>query len=526
MSDYSQRLHRKMMKGETEKEMPPSPHRVIGHLNPSLVTGEQEQEPQARGNSRLYFSAFTATLGNLVMGTTIAWSSPSGPLLAKSPAEGGFGLSDEENSWVGCLMPAGALVGALFAGFLMSRLGRKGGMMTAAALFAVSYVLLVAAPNVWFIYAGRLATGLCTGISSAICPIYVAEISPASLRGLLGACVQLMVTFGIMLVVAAGVFNSWRWISVSCLVMTMLWMLCLLFIPESPTHYLTKKNYADARESLEWLRKTINVENEFGDLQRSTETSTRMSAGLGDLLKAPNLAPFIVSLWLMLGQQLSGMNAIMFYAVSIFEDSGSKMNSNVENIIVNVVQIVATVISAAVMDKAGRRLLLNLSSLFMVISIGILGVFFYILKHDPVEAHKISTLPVVSLSVFVLAFSIGFGPIPWLMMSELFSPEIKSLASSVSTTFNWTLAFLVTKFFTTLVTGITEAGAFWFFAGFNILTFIFCLLFVPETKGKSLEEIQEMFRSDKPYFFNISVWRLCAKEQREDDRPLVTEAVY
>merc|ERR1712080_62817 len=117
-------------------------------------------------------------------------------------------------------------------------------------------------------------------------------------------------------------------------------------------------------------------------------------------------------------------------------------------------------------------------------------------------------LPVVSLSLFVFFFSIGFGPIPWLMMSELFSPEVRSLASSISTTFNWTLAFIVTKFFSILVTEVTEAGAFWVFGGFTVTTFIFCFLFVPETKGKSLDDIQQMFRDPRPYFLNIGVWRV------------------
>merc|ERR1712243_503750 len=115
-------------------------------------------------------------------------------------------------------------------------------------------------------------------------------------------------------------------------------------------------------------------------------------------------------------------------------------------------------------------------------------------------SQHIGWVPLASLSVFVFAFSIGFGPIPWLMMSELFAPEVKSIASSISTTFNWTLAFLVTKFFSNMEEDLTKAGAFLVFGGITILTFFFCLLFVPETKGKSLDDIQQLFRSPRPYF--------------------------
>ena len=307
-----------------------------------------------------------------------------------------------------------------------------------------------------------------------------------------------------------------------------LFLPALVFVPETPAHYLSKRKYMEARESLEWLRGTIHVEEEYGDILRSVEESANLSAGLGDLFKSSNLAPFIISLWLMLGQQFSGMNAVMFYCVSIFQQSGSSLNSNVANIIVSGVMIAATIIAALVMDRAGRRILLNLSSSIMVISIGVLGAFFYIADNmgDEDLAKKIEFIPVASLSLFVFAFSIGFGPIPWLMMSELFSPEVKSLASSISTTFNWTLAFLVTKFFTTMVAAVTEAGAFWMFGGFTILTFLFCFFFVPETKGKSLDEIQQLFRSDKPYFLNIGPWRICKGEDSEDRRVIIEEEVY
>ena len=523
MADYRARLQSKMEKGEEKEDtsLPPSPNAPIGS---DADEGRPVQTQEGREGPQ-FFAAFAATLGNLVMGTSIGWSSPAGPLLAKTEQEDGFNLTDDENSWVGCLMPAGALLGGQVGGLLMTKLGRKGAMMTGAAMFAISYLLLVVAPNVWVIYVGRFCTGVCTGICSIVCPVYVAETATASRRGFLGSCVQLMVTFGVMLVIVVGVCGSWRWISISCLVMTVVWMIALIFVPETPAQYLSQKKYREARESLEWLRGTTHVDQEYEDILKSVEESANLSAGLSDLFSSSNLAPFIISLWLMLGQQFSGMNAVMFYCVSIFQQSGSSMNSNVENIIIGGVQIVATIFAALVMDKAGRRLLLNFSSSLMVISIGALGAFFYIADNlgDEDLAKKIELVPIASLSLFVFAFSIGFGPIPWLMMSELFSPEVKSLASSISTTFNWTLAFLVTKFFTTMVAAVTEAGAFWMFGGFTILTFFFCFFFVPETKGKSLDEIQQLFRSEKPYFFNIGPWKVCRGEEAEDRRAIVQE---
>merc|ERR1712013_239571 len=184
------------------------------------------------------FAAFAATMGNLVMGTSISWTSPALPLLKKGEGEGGFSLSTSEASWVGSLMPIGALIGGQVGGLFMSKLGRRGAMMTGAVMFAFSYLVLVVAPNVYFVYVGRFATGLCTGICSVVCPVYVAETATPKMRGLLGACGQLMVVFGVMLVIVMGLTENWRWVSIACLLMIIIWATSLLFVPETPAHFI------------------------------------------------------------------------------------------------------------------------------------------------------------------------------------------------------------------------------------------------------------------------------------------------
>merc|ERR1719384_1560129 len=368
------------------------------------------------------------------------------------------------------------------------------------------------------IYVGRVCCGVRTGIVCILCPTYVAEISTPNNRGFLGSMVQIMVTIGVLQVIAVGAYPSWRWLTIACLAMCLLWVSLIFFIPESPVHFISRRQYAEAREALEWLRGTNEVELEYEEIVRGVEESSGVTTSVFEVFKPGNLSPFLISLCLMVGQQLSGMNAVMFYAVDIFNDAGSGLKSIYANIIIAIVQVISTVAAACVMDRLGRRILLCVSALFMMISISLLGMYFYIADtaHDDSLAHKLSVLPVVSLSLFVSMFSIGFGPIPWLMMSELFSPEVKSVASSAATTTNWTLAFIVTKFFSNMVVGVTEAGSFWVFGGFTVLTFIFCLLFVPDTKGKSLEEIQELFRSDQAYYLSIGPWKCLRGEQSED----------
>ena len=169
-----------------------------------------------------------------------------------------------------------------------------------------------------------------------------------------------MVTIGVLLAIVVGVADSWRWLTIACLAAVVVWSLLLLAVPETPAHQLVNKRYREARHSLEWLRGTIHVDGEYEDIQRGLEEGQAGSGGgMADLLKRQNLVPLGISLYLMLGQQLSGMNAVIFYVVDIFQAAGSSLSSTLESVIVAVVQVVATILAALVMDKLGRLHFVN-----------------------------------------------------------------------------------------------------------------------------------------------------------------------
>jgi len=194
------------------------------------------------------------------------------------------------------------------------------------------------------------------------------------------------------------------------------------------------------------------------------------------------------------GQQLSGVNAVIFFSVTIFQAAKTQLNSLIENVIVGGVQVVATALAAILIDRLGRRILLLASALIMICSLYGLGLYFWMLQNNPEEAASISFLPLACMCLFIAAFSLGFGPIPWLMMSELFAPEVKGVTSSISAAFNWTLAFLVTEFFQPISNEVGKAWSFWFFASVLLLVMAFTVFVIPETKGKTLDEIQQHFR--------------------------------
>ena len=206
----------------------------------------------------------------------------------------------------------------------------------------------------------------------------------------------------------------------------------VLFNPESPAYLMSKKDFDGARASLQRLRGHAYVETELNATQTSLEEAANQRFQMSALLESVNLRPLVVALMLMVGQQLSGVNAVIFFSVKIFESAKTNLNSLIENIIVGGVQVVSTALAAVLIDKLGRRILLISSALIMIISLYGLGLYFWIQKTHPELAKTISFLPLSSLCLYIFAFSIGFGPIPWLMMSEIFAPEVKGIASSIS----------------------------------------------------------------------------------------------
>jgi len=449
-------------------------------------------------------AALVACIGAFVMGTGIGWSAPALHQLQDNSTST-FPVTKTDASWIGSLMPAGALFGSFMGGWLSDRFSRKFVMYTAAVHFTAGYALLIGAVNAVMLCLGRLVVGWGAGLVTTSCPTYIAEIASPKVRGILGSAFQLAVTIGVLWTSVIGAVVSWRWLSVSCLVFVVLWVLLMTFLPNSPTYLLTKQQYDAAREALKKLRGTDRVEAELTECQNSVQESIRGGSGgtFKDLGRSDVLRPLLVSVFLMFGQQFSGVNAVIFNAVEIFSSAGSNINEYVENILLNVTQVVITGVSTLIMDKAGRKVLLISSASTMCLTISGLGAFFYLKVHDPATAAHITFLPIICLCIFIAAFSLGYGGIPWLMMSELMAPEMKSISNSIASGANWIMAFIVTRFYADAANNLGRDSTFWAFGVFSLIQVVGVATFVPETKGRTLDEIQQAFRrggrsSDQP----------------------------
>eukprot|EP01018_Ginkgo_biloba_P008197 Gb_25441 [translate_table: standard] len=417
------------------------------------------------------FGTVIVALGPVQFGFCNGYSSPT-----QSEIISNLGLTVSQFSLFGSLSNVGAMVGAIVSGQIADYIGRKG--------------------NLSFLYLGRLLTGFGVGVVSFTVPIYIAEIAPKHLRGSLGTVTQLSVTIGIFLAYLCGLFLSWRPLAMAGAVPCTLLVLGLFFIPESP-RWLAKIRSEDFGASLQALRGyDADVSIEAVEIKSVVETSNQQSRiKLSELCERRYALPLIIGIGLLLLQQSSGVNGILFYSSSILESAGIS-SVGAASLGLAAIQVVMTAVSAWLMDKAGRRLLLLVSSGGMAVCLFLVGLAFYLKSHLSQGSHFetfFSGLAFISLLVYIISYSIGVGPIPWIIMSEILPVNVKGLAGSIATLANWLSSWVVTMTVNMLLEW-SSAGTFMLYALICALTLIFVAFHVPETKGRTLEEIEASFR--------------------------------
>lgn len=392
-------------------------------------------------------------------------------------------------------MPLFAILGGLLGGPSIEYLGRKWTLLLTDILFLLSWMLSYFAQNYWFLYVSRMIAGCGVGIASLTLPVYLGETVQPEVRGSLGLLPTAFGNIGILLCFLLGIVFEWKGISGIGVLLPLPFFILIWFLPETPLWYLSKGRHDDAHKALVWLRDKGNpdvVEKEFEELRKNQKASDEKSNNsLSDLFSRTNVKSFMIVLGLMFFQQMSGINAIIFYTTDIFRDAGSTLEPTICTTIVGVVNFISTFVATVLIDRLGRKVLLYISSTSIIITTGILGGYFYLLNNvHEVDVRPYGWLPLASFVIYVLGFSLGFGPIPWLMMGEILPAKIRGPAASVATGFNWSCTFLVTTTFPLLKETIGPEFIFWLFGCITILGLAFTISFVPETRGQSLDDIE------------------------------------
>lgn len=438
----------------------------------------------------------TATISAIASGTVLGWTSPifidDGNHKYKY---NDIQLDNSEVGWVGSFATLGALLTCFPTGILCDKIGRRMTLLTLTAPFLIGWALIIWANSIIMLYLGRFITGLAVGACCVAAPIYTSEIAQTEIRGTLGSYFQLMITVGVFYAYLVGKFLSPFWYTLTCGIIPIIFCVLFFFQPETPHYLIKKSNYEKAKEALQKLRgKNFNVDSELRAIESSIKNSSNTSISIiSSLKKKSNIKAIIIAFCLMFFQQFGGINAVIFYTGDIFKKSEMSLSPQDGTIMVGAFQALATFLSSNIVDRLGRKILLLLSGFIMALSEILLGIFFTLQKSTSIDRDVISNisfLPVVSLCIFVIVFSLGYGPIPWMISSEIFTPELKGIISSAAGTFNWFLAFIVTKFYGELATKVGQDSTFYGFAVISLVGVVFVYFFVIETKGKTAEEIQ------------------------------------
>ncbi|VAH10397.1 unnamed protein product [Triticum turgidum subsp. durum] len=415
----------------------------MGSRQSSLTAGTSSMAIMRESHVSAFLCTMIVALGPIQFGFTGGFSSPTQAAIIRD-----LNLSISEFSVFGSLSNVGAMVGAIASGQMAEHIGRKGSLMIAAIPNIIGWLAISFAKDTSFLYMGRLLEGFGVGVISYTVPVYIAEISPQNMRGALGSVNQLSVTIGIVLAYILGMFVPWRMLAVIGILPCTILIPGLFFIPESPRWLAKMNKMEDFETSLQVLRGfETDITSEVNDIKRAvTSANKRAAIRFQELNQKKFRMPLILGIGLLVLQQLSGINAILFYASSIFKAAGIT-NSDLATCGLGGIQVLATLVTTWLLDRAGRRILLIISSAGMTISLLAVAVIFFIKDTVSQDSHMYYILSMVSLLAivaYVIAFSFGMGAIPWVIMSEILPVSIKSLAGSFATLANWLTSFGIT----------------------------------------------------------------------------------
>ncbi|GLT90361.1 hypothetical protein SLE2022_082980 [Rubroshorea leprosula] len=428
-------------------------------------------------------STFIAVCGSYVFGASVGYSSP-----AENGIRSDLGLSVAEYSIFGSILTIGAMLGAAMSGKIADVVGQRIAMGISEILCIIGWLAIFLSKNAWPLDLGRLLTGIGVGSLSYLVPVYIADVTPKNLRGGFANFHQFMITFGTAMTYILGTVVSWRILALIGTIPCLVHLVGLFMIPESPRWLAKTGRHREFEVTLQNLRgANSDISQEANQIKDYTELLEQLpKARILELFQRTYSWSLIVGVGLMLLRQLGGVSAISFYASSIFEAAG--FSATIGTIVMAAVQIVMIILSVFLTDKSGRRVLLMVSASGTCVGCLLVGLAFSLQDIHWCKAFA-PIVAFVGILVYSAFFGVGLAAIPWLLMSEIFPVNVKGSAGSLVSMVNWFTSWIVTFVFNFSMEW-SSAGTFYIFAGIGGLTVIFVAKMVPETKRRTLEEIQ------------------------------------
>jgi SP family facilitated glucose transporter-like MFS transporter 8 len=387
-------------------------------------------------------------------------------------------------------MCLGGLIATPLYIFISNHCSRKSTGYLVTVPFIISWILIIIGNSMIILCIARFIGGMGSGAIIVFASLYVSETAQETVRGALGSYLTLFTNAGVLFAYIVGSHVSYYTFAYTALVVPILYIVGLIWLPETPNYLVNTGNYTEAKRSLRWLRGKNDrlVDSELSKLISFVRNGTEEQS-LKDMLSAAGTRrALIVGVVLAANLQFSGVFAVLSYTVNIFREAGSDMSPNASTILIGALQLAGSYVSSLLMDKAGRKLLLLVSNTCMAMCLAALGGYFYF-KYQGSDVSKLGWLPIGSLSIYIVAISLGVAPITFLMVSEIFEPQVKGRAITIIITIMWLLTFLIGKFYTNLSDQLGTYGCYWAFAACCVIGAIFTIISVPETKNRSFESI-------------------------------------
>ncbi len=457
------------------------------------------QQPVNRSGAHLTLACGTGAFGGFLFGfDTAVISGTVGPLQEQ------FALGPALLGWTVSAALLGSVIGAGAAGWLSDRAGRKGSLLVAGILFLLSAVASAVAPTLATLIAARLAGGVGVGIAGMTAPLYIAEISPAATRGRMVALYQLAITIGILCAylsnallrelasdVEGGGLGGWMaaevWRAMFGIeaVPAALLFSALLVVPESP-RFLAKTGRLEAAERV--LAMFSNPTAAKLECAQICNALQRETGTIRELFSGPLAKPTFIAIYLAVFSQLSGIDVVIYYGPKIFEEAGFSFGSALSGqVVIGIILVLFTNIALWKVDQVGRRLLLYWGNGGIVAALAAIGLFF----HMEIEG---GTWLIAAISVFIASFAFSLGPVPWIVMAEIFPTKLRGRAMALATMVLFGTTGLLGQLFPSMLAGIGAPRTFWLLAAIALPTFVFVAKVLPETRGRTLEEVERAWR--------------------------------
>jgi SP family sugar porter-like MFS transporter len=432
----------------------------------------------------LTISLVTA-LGGLLFGFDISVISGTIPFIQEV-----FGLNEAMKGWVVSSALIGCIIGASFSGQLGDKFGRKKVLLVTSILFAVSAIGSGVANSIPTFVLYRILGGLAVGGASVLAPMYIAEVSPAHLRGRMVSINQLTIVIGISLAYYSNWFlleigeNAWRWMFAAEAVPSLLFFFALFIVPESPRWLVARNRENDAKQVLTKVAGTDFARFELSEIKASLVGNEKRGT-LKQLFKKKYSFILFLGIFLAVFQQWSGINVIFFYAPDIFAKANLGVDAALfQTTLIGLMNIVFTILAMRVIDKMGRKLLMLIGAAGMAVCYIVIG---YLFQIGRTEDWLLLTFIIITPAFFAF----GLGPTVWVVLSEIFPNKIRGVAMSVATLSLWIACYLLTLTFPVFVELFNASNTFWLYAVICIIGFLVILKYLPETKGISLEQLEK-----------------------------------